>query len=102
MDQIISNYAFDTPNLEEKLAIAKRNQDVLTSRTYLGNMPDINITALRAARPELPFFYVKQPLNADGADDAILPQNKKDWLKVPKSDCIILLSGWMASYAVQE
>ena len=76
MDQIINNYAFDTPVLEEKLAIAKRNQDVLVSRPNLGNMPDINITALRAARPELPFFYVEMDTEQQ---EEVLPKDKNFW-----------------------
>lgn len=83
--QIVNNYSYDTPNFSDKIAIAKRN-NIFDETSSIPNKPNINIEKLRIARPELPFFYVKQPLNADGADDAILPQNKSDWLKVPKTD----------------
>lgn len=83
--QIVNNYSYDTPNFNDKIAIAKRN-NIFDETSTIPNKPNINIEKLRIARPELPFFYVKQPLNADNTDDAILPQNKSDWLKVPKTE----------------
>lgn len=80
--QIVNNYSYDTPNFNDKIAIAKRN-NIFDETSSIPNMPNINIEKLRIARPELPFFYVKQPLNADGNDDELLPQNKSNWLKVP-------------------
>ena len=76
MDQIVQNYAFDTPNLKEKLEIAKRNNDVLTTKVGLGNKPDINIAGLRAARPNLPFFYVEMDVEQQ---EEILPKDKNFW-----------------------
>lgn len=83
--QIVNNYSYDTPNFNDKIAIAKRN-NIFDETSTIPNKPNINIEKLRIARPALPFFYVKQPLNADGTDDALLPQNKSDWLKVPKTE----------------
>jgi hypothetical protein len=80
--QIVNNYSYDTPNFNDKIAIAKRN-NIFDETSSIPNKPNINIEKLRIARPELPFFYVKQPLNADGNDDELLPQNKSNWLKVP-------------------
>lgn len=79
-EQIVNNYSYDTPNFTDKIAIAKRND--IFDLTDLDNKPNINIQNLRRARPDLPFFYVKQPLDTDG-NDVLLPQNKSDWLKVP-------------------
>ena len=79
--QIVNNYSYDTPNFTDKINIAKRNNifdDKINNDT---NKPNINIEKLRIARPELPFFYVKQPLK-DGKDQ-ILPQDKSSWLSVP-------------------
>lgn len=80
--QIVNNYSYDTPNFNDKIAIAKRN-NIFDETSSIPNKPNINIEKLRIARPELPFFYVKQPLNADGNDDELLPQDKSNWLKVP-------------------
>lgn len=80
--QIVNNYSYDTPNFNDKIAIAKRN-NIFDETSPIPNMPNINIEKLRLARPELPFFIVKQPMNADGTDDQILPQDKSNWLKVP-------------------
>lgn len=80
--QIVNNYSYDTPNFNDKIAIAKRN-NIFDETSTIPNKPNINIEKLRIARPELPFFYVKQPMNADGNDDALLPQDKSNWLKVP-------------------
>lgn len=80
--QIVNNYSYDTPNFNDKIAIAKRN-NIFDETSSIPNKPNINIEKLRIARPELPFFYVKQPLNADGNDDQLLPQDKSNWLKVP-------------------
>lgn len=83
--QIVNNYSYDTPNFADKIAIAKRN-NIFDETSAIANKPNINIEKLRIARPELPFFYVKQPLNADGNDDALLPQDKSNWLKVPLTE----------------
>ena len=80
--QIVNNYSYDTPNFNEKIAIAKRN-NIFDETSTIANKPNINIEKLRLARPELPFFYVKQPLNADGNDDALLPQDKDNYVKLP-------------------
>ena len=83
--QIVNNYSYDTPNFNDKIAIAKRN-NIFDETSPIPNMPNINIEKLRLARPDLPFFYVKQPMNADGTDDALLPQDKSTWLKVPLTE----------------
>lgn len=79
--QIVNNYSYDTPNFNDKIAIAKRN-NIFDETSTIANKPNINIEKLRLARPELPFFYVRQPLDEEGKD-VLLPQNKSDWLKVP-------------------
>ena len=83
--QIVNNYSYDTPNFNDKIAIAKRN-NIFDETSPIPNMPNINIEKLRIARPDLPFFYVKQPMNSDGTDDALLPQDKSTWLKVPLTE----------------
>ena len=83
--QIVNNYSYDTPNFNDKIAIAKRN-NIYDETSSIPNKPNINIEKLRLARPDLPFFYVKQPMNADGTDDALLPQDKSTWLKVPLTE----------------
>ena len=83
--QIVNNYSYDTPNFNDKIAIAKRN-NIFDETSTIPNKPNINIEKLRLARPELPFFYVRQPMNADGNDDALLPQDKSTWLKVPYTE----------------
>ena len=80
--QIVNNYSYDTPNFNDKIAIAKRN-NIFDETSTIPNKPNINIEKLRLARPDLPFFYVRQPLNAEGTDDELLPQDKSSWLKVP-------------------
>lgn len=75
--QIVQNYAYDTPNVKNKLAIAERNQDVLTVNPKLPHKPNINIEGLRRARPALPFFYVEMDAEADPAEE--LPKDKKKW-----------------------
>lgn len=80
--QIINNYAYDTPKFNDKIAIAKRN-DIFDS-TDFGNKPNINIVKLKAARPELPLFIVKQAETEEGSKiDVTLPQNKSDWQTIP-------------------
>lgn len=75
--QIVQNYAYDTPNVKNKLAIAARNQDVLTVDPLRPQKPNINIEGLRIARPELPFFYVEMDTEADPTET--LPKDKKKW-----------------------
>lgn len=75
--QIVQNYAYDTPNVKNKLAIAERNQDVLTVDPNLPQKPNINIEGLRVARPALPFFYVEMDAEVDPKEE--LPKDKKKW-----------------------
>lgn len=82
--QIVNNYAYDTPNFNDKIAIAKRND--IFDATSLGNKPNINIGKLRTARPQLPFFYVKMELDSATNDDKRLPSNKTDWFKLPLTE----------------
>jgi hypothetical protein len=79
--QIVSNYSYDTPNFNDKINIAKRND--IFEATSLGNKPNINIEKLRIARPALPFFYVQMELDSKTNDDKRLPSNKSDWFKLP-------------------
>lgn len=72
IEEIVRNYSYDTPNLVEKIEIARRN-DIFSKAD--NNMPVIDPGKLREARPELPFFYVT--LNPTSTN--ILPQNKSDW-----------------------
>lgn len=80
--QIVNNYAYDTPNFNDKIAIAKRN-NIFNETSEIANKPDIDISKLRTARPDLSFFYVKQPLDENTGTDTILPQDKSNWLNVP-------------------
>lgn len=70
--QIITNYAFDTPVASEKSALYQRNNifaDIIND-----TRPDIVLSRLQAARPELPLFFISL------ADDVTrLPDNKSDW-----------------------
>lgn len=75
--QIVQNYAYDTPNVKNKLAIASRNQNVLVDNPDTPQKPNINIEGLRKARPELPFFYVEMETEEDA--DEVLPQDKSAW-----------------------
>ena len=75
--QIVQNYAYDTPNVKNKLAIAQRNQNVLTIDPQRPQKPNINIEGLRIARPNLPFFYVEMDTEADPSE--VLPKDKKKW-----------------------
>lgn len=75
--QIVQNYAYDTPNVKNKLEIAKRNQDVLTIDPDRPQKPNINIEGLRIARPNLPFFYVEMDATEDATET--LPKDKKKW-----------------------
>lgn len=78
--QIVNNYAYDTPKYEEKLAIAKRND--IFDATSIGNKPNINIEKLRKARPELPFWFFKMEVDADG-NEVKVPYDKTNWKKNP-------------------
>jgi hypothetical protein len=75
--QIVNNYSYDTPNFEDKIAIAKRND--IFDNTGLGNKPNINIGKLSKARPELPFWYVKIDTNKH---EEIMPYDKTNWLNM--------------------
>lgn len=90
-NQIIQNYAYDTPNVKNKLAIARRNHNVLDVVSKTPQRPNINIEALRVARPDLPFFYVEMDATEDPTET--LPQDKSTWkllkmtqYKNPKND----------------
>ena len=78
--QIINNYSYDTPNFNDKIAIAKRND--IFDATSVSNKPNINIEKLRLARPALPFFYITQKIDENTGTDEILPQDKSNWKKL--------------------
>ena len=63
--QMIGNYAFDTPDLEEKIAIARRN-DVLDSSNA------VDFAKVVAALPNTPYKIW---------EIARMPTGKKDWVK---------------------
>lgn len=79
---IVDNYAYDTPNISEKLEIAKRNLGILGENVDYPFMPNINIErtrlsngidgGLKVARPDLPIFYVTLEKNSSD----ILPNTK--------------------------
>lgn len=76
--QIVQNYAYDTPNVKNKIAIATRNKDVLTINPDLPQKPNINIEALRIARPDLPLFFVEMDNVQHPTEE--LPKNKSNWM----------------------
>ena len=82
--QIVNNYSYDTPKFNDKIEIAKRN-DIFDS-TSLSNKPNINMGKLRDARPDLPFFIIKEKINENTGTDAILPQTKDTWQKLQFSE----------------
>ena len=79
---IVDNYAYDTPNVAQKIEIAKRNLGILSEDNSYPFMPKINIDTtrlsngvdggLKVARPELPIFYV----TLDSSSNDILPNTK--------------------------
>ena len=73
--EIVDNYAYDTPNLIEKIEIAQRN-DIFPDNST-NNRPNIDIGKLKAARPELPLFYVTQQPDSD--NKVVIPQDKSTW-----------------------
>ena len=80
IDQVVKNYAFDTPKPEDKIAIALRNNIFNNPEN---NRPDIDIQKLREARPDLPFFYVQlDPKHKE------LPKDKDNWLKFTKTSWV--------------
>ena len=74
-NEIVKNYSYDTPKLEDKVAISQRN-DIFSIAN--NNMPTIDVGKLRKARPDLPFFYVELDPNST----TMLPQNKSDWKRL--------------------
>lgn len=63
--QMLNNFAFDTPELEEKIAIAKRN-NVLNSNN------EVDFAKVTAALPNTPYKIW---------EIARMPTGKKDWVK---------------------
>ena len=72
IDQVVKNYAYDTPRLEDKIAIQQRN-NIFTDK-IVDTRPEIALNKLQAARPELPLFFVTLDDDVDK-----LPFNKSDW-----------------------
>ena len=72
IDQVIKNYAYDTPRLEDKIAIQQRN-NIFTDK-IVDTRPEIALNKLQAARPELPLLFVTLDDDVDK-----LPYNKSDW-----------------------
>jgi hypothetical protein len=82
---IIDNYAYDTPDSKEKIAIAKRNLNILSENSEYPFMPNINVEparmtngadgGLKVAKPNLPIFYITMDKN----DNNVLPNTKDDW-----------------------
>ena len=80
IDQVVKNYAFDTPKPEDKIAIALRNNIFDNPEN---NRPDIDIQKLREARPDLPFWY-----NELDPKHKELPKDKSNWLKLTKASWV--------------
>lgn len=79
---IVDNYSYDTPDIAQKMEIARRNMGILSENTEYPFMPKINIErtrlsngsdgGLKVARPNLPIFYFTQ----DASSNDILPNTK--------------------------
>lgn len=79
---IVDNYSYDTPDISQKMEIARRNMGILSENTEYPFMPKINIEktrlsngsdgGLKVARPDLPIFYFTQ----DTLSNDILPNTK--------------------------
>lgn len=79
---IVDNYSYDTPDIAQKMEIARRNMGILSENTEYPFMPKINIErtrlsngsdgGLKVARPNLPIFYFTQ----DTSSNDILPNTK--------------------------
>ena len=82
---IVDNYAYDTPAAAEKIAIAKRNLNILSENSSYPFMPNINVEparmsngvdgGLKVAKPELPLFYITM----DKPYNNVLPNDKDNW-----------------------
>lgn len=111
--EIVDNYAYDANGVANKTSIALRNNIFADAETQgpKRNKPDIDLTKLRKARPDLPIFTVrlddKHNNNEDPALRGELTNNKKDWqlcslsyfdnplVKVRQED--IALNSWQAN-----
>lgn len=98
---VLKNYSYDTPNLEEKINIFARNniysdtptiKQVTTNGNTIDveydNLPNINIEKLRAALPNLPFIFVRldeinNGKNGYSVDE--LPKDKDNWHLLSKT-----------------
>lgn len=74
IDEVVKNYAYDTPVLEDKIAISLRN-NIFNSPS--NNRPNIDLTKLRAAREDLPLFFITMDPEQNVGE--ILPQDKSNW-----------------------
>lgn len=79
---IIDNYSYDTPNIKDKIEIARRNLGILVNDENNPFLPKIIVEktalngsdgGLKVARPDLPIFYFTQ--DADSKD---IMANTKD------------------------
>lgn len=69
--EMIGNFAFDTPNIEDKIAIAKRN-DIFTDEG------DVDFAKVRIALPNTPYKIW---------DFETMPSGKKDWKRCSTTFC---------------
>lgn len=98
---ILKNYSYDTPNLEEKINIFVRNNIYSDTPTIkpieiegniidvvYDNLPNINIEKLRTALPNLPFIFVtldKINNGKNGYSVDELPKDKDNWHLLSKT-----------------
>lgn len=98
---ILKNYSYDTPNLEEKISIFARNNiysDTPTTKQMIingntvdvtyDNLPNISIEKLKTALPNLPFIFVtldeiNNGKNGYSVDE--LPKDKDNWHLLSKT-----------------
>jgi hypothetical protein len=74
IDEVVKNYAYDTPVLEDKIAISSRN-DIFNSPQ--NNRPNIEVSKLSAAREHLPLLFITMDPEKNVGE--VLPQDKSNW-----------------------
>ena len=109
--EIVDNYAYDANGISNKTAIALRNDIFGDAQGKKRNKPDINLSKLRAAKPNLPIFTVrlddKHNSDPDPAKRGELTNNKSDWQLCSLSEFVnpgvsvkaedVALNSWQAN-----
>ena len=79
MDNIVKNYAADTPDTKEAISLMIRNDIFGESTTH---RPSIDLGKLiNTARPDLPIMY----FTMDPSYEDVLPKDKENWLTLSKT-----------------